>query len=319
MPAKTYLLKNNTEDGISKFDIFENMIPKEFENLGMATSAVITDFNNDDLLDIIIVGEWMSIRVFENQETKFKEVSKEMGLNEDTTGWWWSIKEGDFDADGDMDYIVGNNGLNYKYKATEEETFDIYLNDFDKDSKEDIVLSYYSEGEQYPVRGRACSSQQIPGIEKKFENYESFSVATLVDVYSEKSLKSSLHYQVKSFASIYLENRKGKFITHELPIKAQMSSINQILIDDYDKDGNLDALIVGNLFMSEVETPRNDAGYGMFLKGDKKGDFEAITSLKSGFYLPGDTKDMGVIKTKDASYIIAVKNNEDIQWVQINN
>ncbi len=318
-PANTYILMNESETGQPQFvDATETMAP-EFTNLGMATSAIITDVNQDDWMDIIIVGEWMPIRIFQNTKTGFIEVTEEMGLNDDTTGWWWSIKEGDFDNDGDMDYIVGNNGLNYKYKATEDETFDIFINDFDKDNSNDIVLSYYSEGEQYPVRGRSCSSQQIPAIKKKFENYESFSEATLIDVYTEEDLANSLHYQVKSFASVYLENRDGKFVMHNLPVEAQVSSINQILVDDYDKDGHLDILIAGNLYASEVETPRNDASYGRFLRGNGKGDFEALAVVESGFFVPGDVKNMDIINVLGDAYIIIAKNNDYLQFVKIAN
>ncbi len=312
-PADSYVLINKSDKSSVKFNVIS---PDVFKDLGMATSAIITDIDNDTWPDIIIVGEWMPIRVFKNVKTGFKEVSKSMGLGEDSAGWWWSINQGDFDKDGDMDYILGNNGLNYKYKAEGDETFDIYANDFDGNNKIDIVLSYYNEGIQYPVRGRGCSSQQIPSIKEKFENYETFAEASLVDVYSKKDLENSLHYQVKSFASIYLENKDGKFIIHKLPNLAQISSINQILIDDYDKDGHLDALIAGNLYASEVETPRNDAGYGLFLKGNGKGNFNAVPVTKSGFFVPGDVKDMATIKVGFKSYIIAAKNNDYLQFIE---
>ncbi|WP_339656566.1 VCBS repeat-containing protein [Flavobacterium frigidarium] len=316
-PATTYLLHNISTTTTPKFEI-SKYSPAEFKNLGMATSAVISDYNNDGLDDIIIVGEWMPIRVFANTKTGFKETSTALGLTIDTTGWWWSVQQGDFDNDGDMDYIVGNNGLNYKYKATPSETFDIFVKDFDNDKHKDIVLSYYSDGKQYPVRGRGCSSQQIPGIKKKFKNYESFSEATLVDVYTEKSLKEALHYEVKSFASIYLENKNGKFIIHELPIEAQLSSINQIMVDDYDKDGKLDVLITGNMYNSEVETPRNDAGHGLFLKGNGKGKFKSIAAVDSGFFTPGDVKNMEKIKVKGKNYLLITKNNSFLQSIKIN-
>ncbi len=319
MPANTHLLRNISKNDEVRFeDVTESTAP-DFLNLGMATSAVITDYNKDDLLDIIIVGEWMPIRVFKNTKTGFVEESEKLGLTTDTTGWWWSIAEGDFDNDGDMDYIVGNNGLNYKYQATEDETFDIYVNDFDKNSSSDIVLSYYNEGKQFPVRGRQCSSEQISGIEYKFKDYKSFSEATLVDVYTKESLESSLHYQVKSFASIYLENTDGEFKIKKLPSAAQLSSISKTLVDDFDKDGYLDALVAGNLYVSEVETPRNDAGYGVFLKGDGSGNFSPIPATQSGLYLPGDIKDMTKINVKGTSYIIAGKNNDYMQSVRVNN
>lgn len=315
LPAKSYILKNIGENGKAKYrDITKNIAP-EFQSLGMATSAEIIDFDKDGWEDIVVVGEWMPIRVFKNSEKGFTEVTAEMGLA-DTAGWWWSIKSGDFDNDGDQDFLVGNLGKNYKYKANEEETFDIYFNDFDANNKQDIVLSYYNDGEKFPLRGRECSSQQIPGIKSKFPDYQSFSTATLEDVYTKEELENSLHYQVKSFASVYLENRDGKFMQHELPSGAQISSINQILIDDYDEDGNLDALVAGNLFWSEVETTRNDAGYGLFLKGDGAGNFKEISASESGFFVPGDVKDLLRINTTDKEMILAVKNDQHLQFLE---
>ena len=316
-PASSYIFENISNDNGVKFQVHKKLQPNAFKNLGMATSAVITDFDQDGRKDIIVVGEWMPIKAFKNTPDGFIEVSEDMGLSSDTTGWWWSIEQGDFDQDGDMDYVVGNNGLNYKYKATENETFDIFVNDFDKDNKDDIVLSYYNDGKQYPLRGRECSSQQIPAIKQKFQNYESFAEATLEDVYTERSLQSSLHYQVKSFASVYLENKGGKFKVHQLPVEAQISSVNEILVNDYDKDGYLDILLAGNLLVSEVETPRNDAGYGLFLKGNGKGDFSPVSANDSGLFIPGDVKAMGIIqKGSQDKYILAAKNNDYLQFVR---
>ena len=318
LPASSYILMNKSEgDKVVFSDETANMAPG-FENLGMATSAVITDFDNDSWQDIIIVGEWMPIKVFKNMKTHFKDVSEELGLTKDTAGWWWSIKTGDFDNDGDDDYIIGNNGLNYKYKATEEETFDIYLSDFDNNNSDDIVLSYYSEGEKVPVRGRSCSSQQIPTLKNKFKDYNSFSEATLVDVYSEEELDNALHYQVKSFASIYLENKGNTFVVHRLPVEAQFSSINQSIVQDFNGDGNLDVLVAGNLYVSEVETPRNDASFGYYLQGNGKGSFKAIPPTKSGLFIKGDTKDLAKIRVGDTDYIIAAKNNDKLQYIQVN-
>jgi hypothetical protein len=285
------------------------------QELGMATSAVITDFNNDSWEDMIIVGEWMPITILQNNKGVFENVTEKFGL-QNTAGWWWRINQGDFDNDGDLDYVIGNNGLNYKYKATEEETFDIYVEDFDKNSKEDIVLSYYEDGEQYPLRGRQCSSQQVPGIQQKFKNYDEFSTATLIDVYGEKNLENALHYQVKSFASIYLESTKDGFKIHQLPMEVQLSSINQILVNDYDTDGNLDLLLAGNLYNSEVETPRSDASYGAFLQGNGKGEFQAIPVTQSGFYTSGDVKDLQTITVGKTAYILSIKNNDFIQFIK---
>ena len=315
-PASSYILKKQVSNGAIKYVDVTKKFVEDFEKLGMATDAQITDIDNDGWNDLIIVGEWMPIKIFKNNRGQLTDVSKKMGIGDDTTGWWWSINEADFDNDGDMDYIVGNLGLNYKYKASPEQTFDIYFNDFDNNEQGDIVLSYYNDGEKYPVRGRECSSQQMPGIKQKFPDYESFSTATLEDVYTERELEKALHYQVKSFASIYMENRDGKFVLHELPRLAQISCINDILIDDYDKDGNLDALVAGNLFWSEVETPRNDSGYGFYMKGDGKGSFEIVKPSESGFFAQGDVKNMAMLKMGKEDVIVVAKNDDQIQFIK---
>ena len=316
LPADSYLLENKSTKNEVKFEDVTNTRAPEFRKLGMVTDAVWTDYNQDGWVDLIVVGEWMPITVFENDNGNFKNKTDALNLA-DSNGWWFSIKEGDFDADGDMDYLLGNLGLNYKYKASNEATFDIYYNDFDNNQVNDIVLSYFNGGKKYPVRGRECSSQQMPGIKKKFEDYASFSTATLEDVYTDEYLENSLHYQIKSFASIYLENKDGAFITHSLPNIAQVSSINQILVNDYDGDGHLDAVIAGNLHSSEVETPRNDAGNGLFLKGDGTGNFNPIIGKSSGLFASGDIKDMVPIQINNTPYIIMAKNNDYLQFVKI--
>ncbi|MDT0642242.1 VCBS repeat-containing protein [Zunongwangia sp. F363] len=316
-PADSYLLENKSSKGIPKFENITDAAAPGFKKLGLVTSASWTDFDGDGWTDLIIAGEWMPLKVFKNQEGKFTDITRQMGL-EETTGWWFSLKAGDFDQDGDMDFIAGNLGLNYKYQAKEKETFDIYFYDFDNNNEKDIVLSYFNDGEKFPVRGRECSSQQMPGIKYKFKNYQSFSEATLEDIYTEEYLEDALHYQVKSFASLYIENSEGGFKLHKLPVEAQVSSINQVLIEDFDYDGYPDALIAGNLYSSEIETPRADAGIGLFLKGNGKGGFNPVPARNSGFFVPGDVKDMAMLNTPIGRFVVAAKNNDSIQIIKLN-
>ncbi|TBW27377.1 VCBS repeat-containing protein [Gramella sp. KN1008] len=317
-PANSYLLENQSEKGQPKFvDVTAKLAP-DFEKLGLVTSASWADFDNDGWTDLVIAGEWMPLKVFKNDRGDFIDVSKQLGLG-DTTGWWFSIQQGDFDNDGDMDFIAGNLGLNYKYKASEDASFDIYYSDFDRNNTKDIVLSYFNDGEKFPVRGRECSSQQMPGIKKKFEDYNSFANANLEEIYTTDYLENALHYQVKSFASIYIENREDGFKIHRLPVEAQISNINQILVEDFNNDGNLDALIAGNLYASEVETPRADAGIGLLLEGNGKGDFKAVKARESGFFVPGDVKDMAILNTPTGKFVVCAKNNDYLQLVRLKN
>ncbi|MDH3796092.1 MAG: VCBS repeat-containing protein, partial [Flavobacteriaceae bacterium] len=316
-PAQSYILENITANGIVKFEDVTAKIAPDLLQVGMVTDALWTDYNNDGHTDLFLVGEWMPLTVLAYDGQSFVNKTADLGLT-DSNGWWFSIAEGDFDKDGDMDYLAGNLGLNYKYKANDKETFDIYYNDFDRSGTNDIVLSYFNSGKKYPLRGRECSSQQMPGIKKKFENYASFSVATLEDVYTDEFLESSLHYAVKSFASVFIENEKGTLKLKHLPNLAQISSIHQILVDDFDGDMHLDALIAGNLHHAEVETPRNDASNGLFLKGDGTGQFQLIEGRKSGFYAPGDVKDMAQLSIQGERYIALAKNGDSLQFVKIN-
>ncbi len=316
LPTDSYILENVSDTGKPAFRDATGEIAPALSQIGMVTDASWTDYDQDGWVDLIVVGEWMPITILRNNRGSFEDITKKLDLDA-SNGWWFSIAEGDFDKDGDPDFVLGNLGLNYKYQASEEETFDVYLNDFDKNDKNDIVLSYYDEGEKFPVRGRQCSSEQIPAIKKKFKDYDAFAVATLEDVYTKKDLERSLHYQVRSFASIYLENREGEFVIHKLPNGAQLSSINQIIPRDVDQDGNLDLITAGNLYGSEVETPRNDAGIGLYLRGDGKGGFSPVPARESGLYVRGDTKDLAVIRIKNADYLIAAKNDEYLQFIRI--
>jgi len=312
-PTNSRILKN--ENGIFK-DVTK-VVAKDLLNIGLVTDAVWLDFDEDGMTDFVVTGEWMPIRFFKNTGEKFVEVTQKTGLT-NTEGWWYSLKAADMDKDGDLDLVVGNLGLNYKYKASLKEPFEVHYDDFDKNGKKDIVLSYYNFGEQFPLRGRSCSSQQIPKIALKMKSYNIFASANLEDVYGKKNLKEALHYQVKSFASVYLENNgQGRFVKHLLPKEAQISNINSILIEDFDKDGNNDILIAGNMFPVEIETTRNDAGSGLFLKGNGKGQFTTVSPNESGFFLAEDVKKITLLKVKNKLIILSAINNGKLKAHQL--
>ena len=285
----------------------------EMNNLGLVTAATWSDFNKDGLQDLIVVGEWMPVTIF--MQTKNGGFKKE--IIEDSEGWYFEVKTADMDNDGDEDIVVGNLGLNYKYKASKDEPFEVYSYDFDKNGSLDIVLSYYEHGVAFPVRGKSCSTQQIPSLKEKFPSYEEFGNSNLENIYGNSSLNDALNFQAKTFASAYIENTgDGNFITKPLPLMAQVSSINNILIKDYDLDGFKDLLVSGNLFVSEIETPRNDAGTGLFLRGNGKGDFLPVSIKESGFHAPKDAKDMKLIMVGKKEIILIANNNDFIQAIE---
>ena len=308
-PTTTRLLQNDR--GVFR-DVTRALAPA-LENIGMVTDAVWADTDQDGHTDLVLVGEWMPITLMRYDGKMFTNATSQLGM-QDTEGWWFSIEAADMDGDGDTDLVAGNLGLNYKYKATPEAPFEVHYDDFDNSGTKDIVLSYYNFGEQFPLRGRSCSSQQVPMLGKKFATYEGFASADLVEVYGANNLQAALHYQAKTFASAYLENQgQGRFTMRSLPNEAQVSSINDMLIDDFDQDGHADVLVAGNLYVSEIETPRNDAGMGLLLRGDGQGSFQPIPAQQSGVVLPYDVKKLAVATTPTAKFILCAVNDGPLQ------
>ena len=316
-PADSYILENISDASGPKFVDVTNKVLPELKSLGLVTTSIWIDFDNDGWEDLVIVGEWMPIKFYKNRKGIFEDVSDQV-LDNKFSGWWFDIQKGDFDNDGDQDLIVGNLGKNYKYQASTTAPFKIYLNDFDSNEKSDIVLSYKKGDTEFPVRGRQCSSQQMPAIKAKFKDYNSFASASLNQIYTSKLLDESLSYEISSFASIYLENNGGKFSAKQLPQLAQLSSINKFIVNDFDEDGNLDVVLAGNLYNSEVETPRNDASFGLFLQGDGAGNFKAKTMMESGLKIVGDVRDMELLSKNGRKHILVAKNNDRMQLIKVN-
>ncbi len=311
-PASSYLLKNEKGTFV---DITETMAPS-LSSIGLVTDAVWTDFDQDNDLDLCVVGEWMQPTFLENRNGIFGNGN--LPSVEGLSGWYYAINAMDIDHDGDEDYVLGNLGQNYKYKANHEEPFEVFYHDFDGNGKRDLVLGYYNFGDLYPVRGRECSSQQMPSIKKITPTYDVFGKSTVKDIYGQDNLSEALHLTAYNFKSGVLKNNGGgNFEFVAFPEIAQISSINAILFQDMDQDGLEDLIIAGNLFASEIETPRNDAGYGMLLKNKGNAQFAAINADESGLFLSRDVKNMSYIQIKDKTHIVVGNNNEPLDFLEI--
>ena len=304
-PASSYILINDNGNFINYDDKSQ-----AFKDLGLVTDAEWFDFDNDGDSDIVVVGEWMPITVIENQQSQFTKQELNTNLGCSSTGWWYSVEVGDLNNDNLPDLIVGNLGLNYKYKASVDEPFEVFYDDFDDNGKKDIVLAYYNYGIQFPLRGFSCSSQQVPDLQDKFKKYDIFASLDVQQVYGEENLENALRLSVNTFESAALINNKSFFDFRPLPNYAQFSSVNDIIIKDFDNDKVNDLLIVGNMYHAEIETARNDAGNGLLLKGNGDGSFNEIPTLKSGFFTPGDSK-KAISLTLGNKEIILVANNDD--------
>ena len=310
LPADSYLLRNTSDSARILFtDVTEEIAPS-LVDIGMVTDAAWGDVDGDGWSDLIIVGEWMSVTVLKNTQGKFEDASATYGLN-DQTGWWNSIVAEDLDNDGDLDLVAGNLGLNYRYRALPTEPFKIFADDFDNNGQLDIVLGYYDEGELYPLRGRECSSQQIPSIKEKMPNYTAFAEARLTEVYAPEQLNAALRYEATTFAHTVFINDSGQFKPRILPNYAQISSVNTIYAEDLNNDGHPDLLLGGNLYNSEVETPRNDASYGLLMLGDGSGNFTPSMPTESGIHIEGEIRGISRLKMADGKYGLLIARNDD--------
>ncbi len=304
-PARSYLLRN---DGGTFSDATQELGPDVAE-IGMVTSALWTDFNQDGNVDLMVVGEWTNVEFFENQNGKLAYATPNYGMDQ-TRGWWNHVSEADVDGDGDTDYVLGNLGLNYKFHASEDKPFHVYCSDFDSDGVQDVVLAKKVNDDFKPIRGRTCSSTQMPFIKDKFTTFGSYADASITDIYGEEKLNAALHYEAKLFESVWLKNNgNGKFEIVHLPSEAQFFPINGAIFEDFNRDGKADLLLVGNNYSAEVETSRADAGNGLLLLGDGTGALEPLSVLESGMFTPGDVKDLKLIKLANGNNAVLIANN----------
>ena len=315
LPGPTYILHNDSKgkDNPHFTDVTARVCPS-LKKAGLISDALWTDFNNDGKLDFILCGEWAPIQFFEQKDGKFINISATSGVN-GKVGWWNSITAGDFDGDGDIDYIVGNLGLNTPFQGSSLRPVDIYAADFDHNGTLDPLIETYVQDSTgnfnpYPYHSRDDIFRQILPLKKKFLKYGDYGKARMKDLISDSAIKKSLHYSANWFYSSYLENKgNGHFIIHPLPIEAQFAPIFGMQAYDIDQDGNLDVLCTGNEFGCELLSGNQDALQGLVLRGNGKGGFLPMALEKSGLYIPGDGRALSkLIDGKGNTIFLASQN-----------
>jgi hypothetical protein len=284
--------------------------------MGMVCDAVISDFDNDGWSDLVLAGEWMPVSFLKNEKGVFKNISAASGIN-NQTGWWNTIAPGDFDNDGDIDYVVGNAGENSFYKAGDQFPVSIYAKDFDNNGSYDAIPSLYLPvsmtnpvRKEFPAFGRDDLIKQMISMRSKFQSYKAYAETTMDSVLTKEQLKDAIIYRANNLKSCYIRNDgKGKFTMQPLPMQAQFSMLCGMTTDDFDGDGNLDIAINGNDYGTEVFTGRYDALNGLVLKGDGKGNFLPLSIIQSGIFIPGNGKALVKLRSYNGSCLLAASEN----------
>jgi enediyne biosynthesis protein E4 len=309
-PTRSYLLRN---DGGRFTDVTEEVAPELARPGGMITDAVWIDFDGDGRLDLVTAGEWMPIQFYRNDGKRLRDVTRSTRLPP-LRGWWYSLAAGDFDNDGDPDLVVGNLGLNYTYSTSKEGRFGVYAADFTGSQTTDIVLTQEIDGTEYPFAGLAPLGRQIYPLGVRFPTYGSFAQASVGQAFSPAQLQEAVHYQTDTFASVYLKNNgRGTFSSSALPNLAQIAPIKAIIAHDVDADGHLDLIVAGNLYDAEPNTPRADAGNGLWLRGDGRGHFTPVPPGESGLLAPLNVAGLALVNTPTGKVVIVANTGDSLQ------
>ena len=305
MPGSGFLLIN---DGTGKFTEQSTNLAPEFKNLGMITDALFIDITKNGYKDLVVVGDFMGVAVFENQQGKFKRTEKNMLSN--LKGWWNTIEKSDLDNDGDFDLILGNHGLNSRFKASTKNPIKLYVNDFDKNGFLDPILSFIDKNEkEYPYALRHNLVDQLKYLSKKFPDYESFKTATIQDIFTPEQLQESSILEANTLSSVILFNEGAfNFTVQKLPLETQFSPIYAIAASDFDNDGDQDILLGGNLDGVKPEFGRYDASFGNYLENTGNRVFKFHQKGK-GLKVNGQIRDLKVLKNK----VFITKNNDSLE------
>jgi enediyne biosynthesis protein E4 len=311
---RSYLLQN---DGGGRFTDVTQQLAPGLARVGMVSAAVWLDYDGDGRLDLIVAGEWMPIRVFRQHEGRFVDVTAEAGLG-DTHGWWNTVTAVDLRGTGRMDLVLGNLGRNSYIRASAHEPARLHVSDFARNGGSQQILTFYKNGVCYPIAGRDDLVKLMPRLRSRYVSYADFGASRIEDIFDPAELRSAQVLEAKELASVVaLHNGDGTFTVTPLPIEAQFAPVRAVLADDFDGDGRTDLLLAGNFHGVTPMRGRYDASYGLLLRGDANGGFEAVDLERSGLAIEGEVRAMRMLHgANGARSVIVARNNAGLQMLQ---
>ncbi len=303
LPPRSYLLRNDNGK-------WTDISPPALANTGMVTDASWTDIDSDGEDDLIVVGDWMAITVFKNENGN---LGKQISIP-NSNGWWNRIEAADLDGDGDVDFVVGNWGLNSKFKASAERPLTMYVNDFDNNGKSEFIINWYPplDSVAYPFSTKSELTTQLPGLKKQILRYEDYGHKTYDSLFSPEIRSKSLKYETNYLQSAILWNDNGNFELQALPLQAQLSPVYGIVVDDIDGDGKTDIWLGGNFYALKPQVGRQNASKGVYLKGNGGKSFTYISPNDAGIKINGEVRDAATISVNGSKHLILARNNASV-------
>lgn len=305
MPPRSMILANI--EGKRFVDVTAS-VGGDFERCGMVTDLAWTDLDGDGRYELIVVGEWMPVSVFKFVNNKLKNVTEQFGFD-DAHGMWQRLVLADLDGDGDLDIITGNFGRNIRYRASADAPFRCYAKDFDDNGTIDPILTFAENGKDYPILQKDLLMRNLPGLKKRYLYASDYARAPVQEIWTAEELAGAHVLTCTELETCWWENRNGKFVKRRLPLMAQTSVVQGILVADFNGDGHVDILLAGNRYGFEVETGRCDAGNGVLLTGNGKGEFTYMENRQHGFWATGEVRDLALLRRPGNKNIVVVANH----------
>jgi len=298
-------------DGTGRFADVTAQKADGLRDAGMVSTATWLDYDGDRKLDLIVVGEWMPVRIFRQVNGRFVDRTAEAGLS-DTNGWWNTVTAADLNNDGRKDLVLGNLGLNSYIRASTKEPARLYVHDFFENGTVEQFLTFYKHGVSYPVAGRDEFVRLMPALRSKYVAFSSFGASRLEDILPPAELSKARVLEAREFASsIAINNGNGTFRAEPLPAEAQFAPVYAVLARDFTGDGHVDLLLGGNFFGVTPVRGRYDASHGLLLRGAGNGRFEPVGMEESNLALEGEVRNMGLLRRAAGGRLIVVARNDD--------